>query len=588
MTFDILSRNLDVFAWHFLEASAGTGKTFAIEHLVTRLIIEGKSPFLVEQILVVTFTRAAARALRTRILSNLWHAKEELLNTPTMDYLKAICERGGQKEAVERIDAARIHYESAQIYTLHGFCHRMLNEFAFEANVGFEVCNPEEQEHLFLLEQLVKSHLKEKLELPAYSPMQIKLLLHKYRGDFRKMIAAFIDTISSGKKIASPPSFSELFDLFLEEVRALEIIDKKGFKSDVELVRPMFRKMDDEEVCGQIELLGEILETKQCSYAQFDKLLKKELFLAKMSPLHLKVRAKTPSSLQYPDLLETLRTKLLPVIENARNPSTIFLRIAYDLKENGQLLLEKKEKFSPDDLLLQMQRASQSARFVECVRQKYRAAIIDEFQDTDPVQWDIFQKLFINQLEVICLVGDPKQSIYAFRSADVYTYLDAAKAMGASAKKCLDTNFRSTPSLIEALNHLFSRAQQETWMPLPKNRDFGKAGAQSLNQRSGGQAQLEQVVQCSRVQNLECPAQPEADSSCGFGIEGLKVLPVKSGRTSKEDDPEHPLQFFVAVDKGGRTKKFPSKEMLQKKIFPFLAQEISNLHQNGVAYPEIA
>jgi exodeoxyribonuclease V beta subunit len=449
--------------------------------------------------------------------------------------LKAICERGEQKEAIERIDAALIQYDAAQIYTLHGFCHRILNEFAFEADVGFEISNPDEQEHLFLLEKMVKNHLKENLKAPTYSPAQIKLLLGKYRGNFRKMISSFVDTISSGKEIASAPSYSDLFHAFEREVLALGTVDKIGFKSDVELLKPMYRKMED--ASAQIELLSEILETKKCNSAQFDKLLKEELFLSKMGPHQLKVRAKAPSALRYPGLLEVLRSKLVPVIDRARNPSNTFLRVARDLKEKSQHLLEAKEKFSPDDLLLEVERASHLPGFVECVRQKYRAAIIDEFQDTDPVQWNIFQKLFLNQLEVICLVGDPKQSIYAFRNADVYTYLDAAKAMGPSAKKCLDTNFRSTPSLIEALNHLFCKVQGK-WMPLPRHLD------------------------------------------------ALKVPPVKSGAARKASDPEHPLQFFVAIDRGG--KKFPTQEMLQKKVFPFLAKEIFNLHGKGVGYSDIA
>jgi exodeoxyribonuclease V beta subunit len=541
MTFDVLSRDLNVFDRHFLEASAGTGKTFAIEHIVTRLLIEGKSSFSIEQILIVTFTRAATRELKKRIHSNLLRTQAELQSIPSLDYLKAICEQGEKaiKEASEKVEAALINYDSAQIYTLHGFCHRMLNEFAFEADVGFEISNPEEQEHLFLLEKMIKDHLKEDLVTPDFSPTQIKLLLNKYRGNHRKMISALVNATSNGKQIAPLLNFAELLEELIREISAFQVIEKGRFKSDIDLLRQTFKKMNDKEISKQIDLLSEILESKKCDPIQFDRLLKGEFFLTKMGLEHLKVRAKMPDQLHYPGLLENLRRRLLPIIERAKDPAAIFLRLARDLKEKSQTLLDKKEKFSPDDLLLKVERAAESARFVECVRQKYRAAIIDEFQDTDPIQWNIFQKLFLTQLETICLVGDPKQSIYAFRNADIYTYLDAAKAMGSGAKKYLDTNYRSTAPLVEALNHLFSRAQGN-WISLPRSKD------------------------------------------------ALRVMPVKAGATCRENDSEASLQFFIAVDKRGRSQKFPAQDMLKKKIFPFIVSEIFSLHCKGIEYKDLA
>jgi exodeoxyribonuclease V beta subunit len=397
MSFDVLSRDLNVFAPLFLEASAGTGKTFAIEHLVTRLLIEGESPFSIEQILVVTFTRAATRELKKRIRHNLWCAQEELGgNRPSKDYLRAICEKGegARKEAAERIEAALICYTQAQIYTLHGFCHRVLNEFAFEAGVGLEISGPEEKEHLGLLEQMVKEHLKHGVGAPDYSPVQIKALLGKFRGDFRKMISSLITMAGNGRQIAHTPTFGEIQGAFLKEIQGFQPVEKSRFKSDMDLLRPLYKKMDEKEVSAQIDLLGEILTSGECSPKQFDRLLKGECFLEKMGPEYLKVRAKIPTTLHDPDLLEKLRRSVLPLIQAAKDPASIFLRLCRELKEKSQTLLEKQEQFSPDDLLLKVEQATQRPLFVEQVRQKYRAAIIDEFQDTDPVQWSIFQRLF--------------------------------------------------------------------------------------------------------------------------------------------------------------------------------------------------
>lgn len=544
MSFDVLSRDLNVFEPHFLEASAGTGKTFAIEHLVVRLLIEGNTPFLIEQILVVTFTRASTRELKFRIRRSLVHSKKELENAgSSTDYLNAIQERGeaSVKAAIDRIDAALICFDSAQIYTLHGFCHRILKEFAFEAAVGMEVSDPDEKDYVSLLEKMIRVHLKEEVSFPNYSPFQIKALLKKNQADPRKMVSSLAHLVASGKEIAPLSSYGELLEMFVNEICSLPAIETSKFKSDLSLLTPHYKQMTCETIPSQIDLIAEILSTKNCTQKQFDRLLCKDFFLEKMREDNKKVRAKMPelSMLNYPHLIEGLRKTLLPILERAKDPARIFLRLAKDLQEKSRDLLEANEKFSPDALLLRVEQALQTPRFVECVRQKFRAAIIDEFQDTDPVQWNIFQQLFLSNLDAVCLVGDPKQSIYAFRNADVYVYLEAAEVMGKAARKHLDTNFRSTASLVDALNLLFASAKGG-WMDLP-----------------GRNAPLD-------------------------------VIPVKSG-SGLISDKEASVEFFIAVDKKGRSKKFPTEEMFQNKIFPFLSSEISKLHtEKGIPYHSIA
>ena len=545
MLFDVLSRHLNVFEPHFLEASAGTGKTFAIEHLVTRMLIESDPPFSIEQILVVTFTRAATRELKWRIRRNLFQTKEGLLGkSPPFDYLKALVEQGEDalKVAIERIDSALICFDSAQIFTLHGFCHRLLSEFAFEAEVGMQLSDPDEKEYLPVLEKMIKEHLKEDLCSASYSPMQIKTVLKKKQSDPRKLIASLAELVGSGKEIAESPSHTELLGFFLKEINDLPSINKELFKADLSLLIPHYKLMTAKEIPAQVDAFAEILFSKKCSQKQFDQFCNKEFFLNKMNDGNKKVRAKfpEPSALHYPFLTEQLRTRLLPLLESAADPSRIFLRLAKDLQAKSQTILEQTQRFSPDTLLLKVKEALQKPRFVQCVQKKFRAAIIDEFQDTDPIQWEIFDRLFLSKLEAVCLVGDPKQSIYAFRNADLHIYLEAAKAMGPYARKYLDTNFRSTPPLVDALNLLFSRAQKG-WMDLPGQK------------------------------------------------EPLEVPPVKAGAGLILNSDEPPITFFLAMDKKGRSKKFPTAEMMEHKVLPFLASEIFKLHtEKEIPYHEIA
>ena len=116
-----------------------------------------------------------------------------------------------------------------------------------------------------------------------------------------------------------------------------------------------------------------------------------------------------------------------------------------------------------------MQALVQEEKAAYAIRSLYQAAIIDEFQDTDPVQWNIFQQLFLgNWPGSSYFVGDPKQSIYSFRKADIYTYLEAGERLGKEAKASLTTNFRSSSFLIDALNALFSQEHLSHFFPLPK------------------------------------------------------------------------------------------------------------------------
>jgi exodeoxyribonuclease V beta subunit len=197
--------------------------------------------------------------------------------------------------------------------------------------------------------------------------------------------------------------------------------------------------------------------------------------------------------------------------------------------------LDQEEILRFDDLLTRMQQASKEKKFLDGVQEKYSAAIVDEFQDTDPVQWDIFQSLFLNDSMRLFLVGDPKQSIYAFRQADIYTYLAAVKAVGEDNQFTLNTNYRSSPLLVKALNTLFSQGTGE-WMALPKWDRF------------------------------------------------LTYSPVDAGRSKAELDLQDgfgAVHFFMA--EGSSEQK-----MECACFFPFIAQEIRKLNGLGCAFKQCA
>ena len=113
-----------------------------------------------------------------------------------------------------------------------------------------------------------------------------------------------------------------------------------------------------------------------------------------------------------------------------------------------------------DDLLILLHRAvtgPTGPRLVHAVRQRFAVALVDEFQDTDPLQYEIFSRLFHAPGLGLFLIGDPKQAIYSFRGADIFAYREAAQRVRPEQRFTLKTNYRSDPGLVEAVNTLFTR-----------------------------------------------------------------------------------------------------------------------------------
>lgn len=534
MRFDVLNRDVCVFDSHFLEASAGTGKTFAIEHLVVRLLLETDTPLSLDQILVVTFTRAATAELKMRIYRNLKAVQHQLAQGDSpFDYVKALIERKEDQRALERIEAALICYDLAPIYTLHGFCSRMLQELAFEAQVKAEMVDPEQEPPGPLVERLIKDHLKSAVKPPLYSLGQMRMLLK--RKDPKRLIAALKPLVEGSKIMPVLPSYQDVLDTFRLQLSSFEQVDPVRLEADFRILIPRYVKMTGPEIPSQIALLCKMISSKTCSEEEFECLLEEELFIGRMQEQNLKKKAKPLeiTELHYPCLLERMRKEIPPLLRKARDPVLLLLRLAADVRAQIGPLLEEKDILSFDALLLKMREALMEERFVEGVRSKFRAAIIDEFQDTDPVQWELFKKLFPPGAgSTLYLVGDPKQSIYAFRSADLHVYFDAASAMGAQARRFLDTNFRSTPPLVTALNVLFG---VKDWM------------------------------------------------------QGLTLLPLQAGSSTEPIDRAPPVEFWVATQKTGRGRAFPSSQVLESCMFPQIASRLHALHQEqGIAYDEMA
>jgi exodeoxyribonuclease V beta subunit len=220
-------------------------------------------------------------------------------------------------------------------------------------------------------------------------------------------------------------------------------------------------------------------------------------------------------------------------------------RLSKDCQQLLKNYQKEEDRLSPDDLLRKMQWALHQGGFKGKIQSQYQAAIIDEFQDTDPIQWEIFQQLFIPNNQSwngnLYLVGDPKQSIYSFRQADIYTYLKAAQLLGEENCFSLETNYRSQPSLVEALNVLFDSKHVSGLIPLPK-------------------------------QQFHLPYQP------------VQFSPLS--KEMKFSDQKGVIHFFIGDGKG--LKKAKLSDLETQVFFPFILKEIQALKKEGVSFHQFA
>ena len=516
--FNVLDRGETVHRHALLEASAGTGKTFTIENIVCRLLIESdenQEPIPLEKILAVTFTRAAARELKDRIHTILeknldllvrTESSEEIPQT-TPDYLLKHIEQGPSAIATARrhIETALHTFDRAQIFTIHGFCWRMLKTYAMQAQMSFAaICREELAPVSTLLDKAVRDFLHTQLNLPAYSPQQLKLLMKIGKQQNGNLGSKLLKEVSKSIDTAPTPTFDSLLEKFIATMSALKA--QYTFDSDLILADLLkhvpaysglqnMQKQIKQPFLRKIQRFVALFSKDQWGTADLDVLIDDGLICSEeFASINLKKNAKIPQAheLNYPRLLTILDAALNPIVSMARNPTALFSRVVSDCRHFLKTFQDKEEIFGHTDLLIQMRAAINRPAFAAKVRQTYQAVIVDEFQDTDPLQWEIFSILFAQLQEpwkgYLHLVGDPKQSIYAFRQADIYTYLDAAATLGPSALATLDTNFRSIPPLVEALNAIFSSVHGIFSLPrLAKVLEYRqvKAGKPLTTQNTG-------------------------------------------------------------------------------------------------------
>ena len=471
--------DIDLTRHALIEASAGTGKTYTLENLVVRLLKE-RQDIAIENILMVTFTEKATSELKTRI-------QEKLL-----EEIRSAGDGQGDGTIVQKIRDTLDAFDTASIYTIHGFCHTVLKDFAFENENLFqnEVVNDAPIFDTLIKEQMRKvwpevygEDLPEMLHVSGFSTGKDKflsLVVNIARRVFRPAVGDEIKPDTQDQSIAQiratiitqvmalkpligvPPAFSDGFNQLNIHGSSKKLLMEK-------MVIPLetYLSQIDESSFALVDLLELIkkIQAVESSKRKGIKCLVPEKWL------------KAGDNIQICPNLEAIAVRLEGLTE-VLVQLTYYLAIetVKQLQTDAARVKRQNGWISYDDMLSQVAAALHSdhcSGLIQTLRAKYSIAFVDEFQDTDPVQWRIFKRLFLDHCSgssenLLILIGDPKQAIYSFRGADVYAYLEARNEMerlaeiGGAGLYSLATNWRSKPELVAAFNDLFGR---EEWFP---------------------------------------------------------------------------------------------------------------------------
>ncbi|MDY6943707.1 MAG: exodeoxyribonuclease V subunit beta [Pseudomonadota bacterium] len=457
----LVVEDLPLSGIRLIEASAGTGKTYTICGLYLRLIVEAGRG--VDQVLVVTFTKAATAELRDRLRARLTEARAAFVTGESADPLcRTLLQRHADRAlALRRLEAAIRGFDQAAVYTIHSFCQRILADHAFDSAMPFdaEVIADDRD----LVQAVVDDHWRRHLDgvgagFAAYLSRR-GVTPDQLAGELRQAINFEAIDVLGGEQVPDLEAAEARLDRAYRATR-------QRWHDGHDTIRA---QLTDPDRLNQNTHKRDRMATLCGSLQRY--------FLAATDP----VTASLPEGIDRlePDRLQRATKKkatppddpfftaLAELISAAKS-----LESAYEasyrahryslLTEAGPALRQRKRRLglqSYNDMVLDLHHAlsgsAGGASLAGAVRRRYPVALIDEFQDTDPSQYGIFRRIYGEAAgdSALFLVGDPKQAIYSFRGADIFAYLQARRDVG--EPDTLSTNWRSVPALVQAVNAVF-------------------------------------------------------------------------------------------------------------------------------------
>ena len=399
----------------FVEASAGTGKTFTIRKIVAKLVEEG---IPLSKILLVTYTEKAAGELRDRIRQEMEEGTEKGVH-------------------VELFTRALAEVDNASIGTIHAFCQKTLHDFAVESHVPFDMQMAGDG----VVENMVDRLIRDAWEFPI---AEQSLPVKQIRELLIRSVERYDDSLVLQDQIASDLGswikWNPEFETHLERLR--------HHSSESFTIQKVRLGKVSESSIPVSKMLGEVEDRVQSN--KWSKI--SETSFGKET-----VDADSAEVIATTNYFRNLKPYIL---EKEDADKIVFvlgkLKSVYAAYQ-AEKLANKQQSFNDMIRLVQKAVLADDSALCRKLREMYRYAIIDEFQDTNQAQWDIFKKVFLDSKENhLIVVGDPKQSIYSFQSADLNVYFSAIRSNHLEGRS-LSVNYRSTNAMIHACNAMFQK-----------------------------------------------------------------------------------------------------------------------------------
>lgn len=464
-----------------IEASAGTGKTYTIANLYLRVLL-GDHPLgikPVDRILVVTFTRAATEELRGRIRERIRELYEDVLrlsqdsSSVIADDIRNLIQRTQENFHSEQhpnklsltdwLQANLSQMDESSVFTIHGFCQRILKQFAFDSGVGFEsemildaqeylrraaqdywreLAYPMDQEQLTALLEYISSPEDVFWKVRGWLQQDEIELLPKANADL-DFASAWLAAKSVYERAAT--IWQQLTTQDVNDLIENSGVDKRSFSKST---RPK-----------RIAAATAFFAPSAC----FSGKIPKDVLELGQENLFIKTKKGEAPEHQAFRLIDQLAS------ECEQMAAVLPHHMLAQVKAKFWASMEQANLMNPDDLLRLLAnalRGSHGEALAEHIRQQYPFAMIDEFQDTDSLQYEIFNQVYSQEEHSgLYMIGDPKQAIYSFRGADIFTYLHAGKSLHETRRFTLNKNWRSHSDLVHSTNALFSRHSEPFVLP---------------------------------------------------------------------------------------------------------------------------
>ncbi len=445
-----------------VEASAGTGKTYNITSLYVRAILErGLDP---SQVLVMTYTEAATAELKFRLRNRLKESLQAIKYGKTANdgFLQNLVSQN-YEDAEDKLQSAIDRFDEAAVFTIHGFCSRLLTEYSLQFGVSpnFELLTDQSE----LLQDCVDEYWRTFIHKAESDSDQLILLDYLTDDGFGpdELKAVVLEVMNQTDSEVIPANYNQkrLYDLVSQLTKKFKEIkyywEEEGetlediYRGD-DLNRGIYRKSSQE---SDWLIFKEWLSNEKAKIWYSDRL---EKFGTKIS------RSGKKSAPDIPELnISKAIDEFMEIADRLKMLKVAFIQESiHQIKDDFEQHKEKSNLITYSDLLELVDKglkADASGKLAERLSAKYPLALVDEFQDTDPIQYSILKQIYYKRPNAaLFMIGDPKQAIYGFRGADIFTYLEAKKDSDDAQSYTLSENHRSNSKMIQGVNELFGQS----------------------------------------------------------------------------------------------------------------------------------